>query len=261
VIYQISLHARSTRMVRQEEHAVILQHGIRKWLLRKNGILLVKRMVLSLQSRYRSWGPKRDVEVLRLVTGPHVKRLPSQLVALVADKNKKLTRYRAFRSKERVAPHVARILRLKVLPSDLRADIDHVAGLIQSFLKFRLYLKRLRICQKISRGWMVRTRNRRRHEAAKRIQRAAVRKWFEPRKHACRTHAAVTIQAVVRGINVREDRMIKEWRRSFTDRTAKVDPLVEQEDASLAEADAPLAEDEVPAQEDASLPEAAEVAE
>merc|ERR1712232_1492523 len=99
-----------------ETQAIIIQRYVRKWLRWRHGMRLVKRMVLAMQSRYRAWGPRSDLETRRAILGPHVKRLPSQLVALVRDKNGKLTRYRAFRPKERICPHVARIVRLKVLP-------------------------------------------------------------------------------------------------------------------------------------------------
>merc|ERR1719183_860147 len=100
---------------------------------------LVKRMVVSMQSRVRSWGPRREVDMLRDIVGPHVNRLPSQLVALSLDREGRLTRYRAFRPKERVCHYVARIVRLRVLTPDLRDDLKDVVAKIIAFLKARSY--------------------------------------------------------------------------------------------------------------------------
>lgn len=192
-----------------EPYAVLIQRNFRRWLRCRRGIRLVKRMVLSIQSRYRSWGPKREVPALRALVGPHVKRLPAQLVALVPDKRKKITRYRAFRQKERICPHVARVVRLKVLPSNLREDLSHVVGKIQAFSKARLYRLRIQTCQKVARGWLVRRLIHRQKVAAQKIQRA-VRRMLARKCPALlntelrrKRHAAIVIQAHARGLLVR----------------------------------------------------------
>jgi len=189
IMFELMLATKRFKQAHEETHAIIIQRFTRKWLRYRHGMHLVKRMVLTLQSKYRAWGPVRDVELLRGVACKNsvwyvkfgiafrhaVKRLPSQLVALVKDKRGKLTRYRAFRAKERVCPHVARIVRLKVLPPAFREDLAHVTGKIQSFLKHRLRQKRIVTCQKVARGYIVRERMRRKHLAAAKIQGVARR--------------------------------------------------------------------------------------
>lgn len=162
------------RRVQEEyelKHAVLLQRNIRRWLRWRHGMYLVKRMVLSMQSRYRTWAPKESVEMMRINVGPHVNRLPSQLVALTKDKHGKLTRYRAFRSKERACPHTARIVRCKVLPPAFRSDLVHVVATISSFMRHRLRMKRMKACLRLVRGWLVRRNLRKRRLAAVMIQR------------------------------------------------------------------------------------------
>jgi hypothetical protein len=209
-IFEIGVAKRELRIEYLAQHAVLIQRNLRRWLRWRHGMYRVKRMVLSMQSRYRSWGPKQHVALLRAVMGPHVKRFPSQLVALAPDKRGKFTRYRAFRAKERVCPHVARIVRLKVLPLDFRDTLSEVVGKIQAFLKHRLRFKRLRAIQKVARGWLCRLRMQRREVAAQRIQRT-VRKMFansdelpsQPTEHRCKRRAAILIQAHARGLLVR----------------------------------------------------------
>lgn len=192
-----------------EPYAILIQRNFRRWLRWRHGMRLVKRMVLTMQSRYRSWGPKRDVPALRALMGPHVKRLPAQLVALVPDKRKKITRYRAFRQKERICPHVARVVRLKVLPPDIRDDLSHVVGKIQAFSKARVARLRIRTCQKVARGWLVRRLMHRQKVAAQQIQRA-VRRMLARKCPALlntelrrKRRAAIVIQAHARGLLVR----------------------------------------------------------
>lgn len=176
VVFEVMLAKKRIRDEYYEKHAIVIQRFARTWLRWRHGMGRVKRMVLSMQSRYRSWGPKRDVEMLRIILGPHVKRLPSQLVALVNDKFGRFTRYRAFRTKERVCPHVARIVRLKVLPFAFRQELSHVVGKIQAFLKHRVLMRKIRSCQAFVRGWLARTGQRKRQNAARVLQRAWRRK-------------------------------------------------------------------------------------
>lgn len=193
IVLEIALAKKHIRTQYQEQHAILIQRNMRRWLRWRRGMYLVKKMVVALQSRYRTWAPKQDVEMLRLILGPHVKRLPSQLVALAVDKQGKFTRYRAFRPKERVCPHVARIVRLKALPPDLREDLAHVVGKIQAFLKHRCYIRRVKDCQRFARGWRARRMLRGRLDAAKVIQRAVRRKPQDDVKHV------TLVQAYIRG--------------------------------------------------------------
>jgi len=215
-LFEIGCAKMRVRNEYSEPYAILIQRNFRRWLRWRRGMHLIKRMVLSMQSRYRSWGPKQDVDRLRAEMGPHVKRLPAQLVALIPDKRKKFTRYRAFRQKERICPHVARIVRLKVLPPDFRDDLSDVVGKIQAFLRYRLYLARSRSCQRVVRGWLVRRQMQRRKVAAQQIQ-CAVRRMLARKHPAVRNtelrrkrHAAIVIQAHLRGFFVRTQTRKKE---------------------------------------------------
>jgi len=236
------LAKKAIRLEYMEENAVTIQRFVRKWLRWRHGMYLVKRMVVRMQSLFRAWGPKRDVEMLRRILGPHVKRLPSQLVALVRDKQGKLTRYRAFRSKERVCPHVARIVRLKALPPEFREDLAYIAGYLQAFLKHRLFMKKVVKSQKVARGWLVRRRMRCRREAAQAIQRTVRSKLLRSRDdggvvnlHDMRANI-ILVQAYSRGFLERVKN--KEWREEHKKRfgNKQIEEAQQQDEALAADA-------------------------
>jgi hypothetical protein len=132
-----------------------------------------------------------------------VNRLPSQLVALLLDKRGKLTRYRAFRLKERVNQHCKRIIRLKTLPRMLRYDLEEeVVRPIQAFVRYRQRKQKIVTCQRFARGYLARRKLRRQHAAARRLQnwwRTLPTAQRKPTEFQLKKQIITKLQAAVRG--------------------------------------------------------------
>merc|ERR1711865_630884 len=115
-------------------------------------------MGLRIQARFRSWAAKREVHSLRAHSGFKAWRLPSQLMALMPDRRGRLTRYRAFRTRERSVAHSTRLVRFKVLPRHLLWDLEDVVLPIQSYVRYWFFRRAVRNVQRFARGWQARRR-------------------------------------------------------------------------------------------------------
>jgi len=199
---------RTARLEYVEKYAIVIQRNFRRWRRWRHGMYLVKKMVLSMQSRYRTWQPKRDVSGFRAYVGPDVRRLPSQLVALTLDRRGKLTRYRAFRLKERVTAHSARIVRVKILPPGLRYDLEEVVRRIQAYVRYKQWKRKVVTCQRLARGFLARFSLRRRHAAARVLQkwwRSRLREWYDQdTEFEIERRKIVKLQANYRGWSTRK---------------------------------------------------------
>jgi len=154
----------------QTRHAFTIQRHFRYWRRWKNGWRLFRHGMVRIQSRFRSWAPKREVALLRAHVGPQTSRLPSQLMALMPDRRGRLTRYRPFRSRERSAAHSTRLVRLKVLPRHLLWDLEDAILPLQSFVRGWFFRRAVRRIQRVARGWLTRRRLERKHQEAIRVQ-------------------------------------------------------------------------------------------
>jgi hypothetical protein len=208
VVMEVMIAKRKLQLEHMEEHAIVIQRSFRRWRLWRKGMYLVKRMVLRMQARYRSWRPKREVVFLRAFHGVHVKRLPWRLVALVPDKRGKLTRYRAFRQKERRCKHDARIIRTEILPLAVRHDIEQLVEQIQAFVRWRQRMSKIRTCQRLAHGFLARRQLRRKQCAARVLQNWWIgysQKWYD-RKTDFQVYRQkiVLLQALYRGWSQRK---------------------------------------------------------
>mmetsp|Transcript_7251 Transcript_7251/g.15649 ORF Transcript_7251/g.15649 Transcript_7251/m.15649 type:complete len:734 (-) Transcript_7251:36-2237(-) len=136
--------------------AIVIQRRARIWLGKRRGMQLLRRAFITLQARFRTWRPKREVALLRQVLGPNLGRLPSQLMALAPDKQGRLTKHRAFRAKEKPVRATCRILRIKVLPAELRMDLEDAVAPLQAFVKHRVRIGKFVRIQSAVRGWELR---------------------------------------------------------------------------------------------------------
>jgi len=180
------------------QYIVKLQRRIRMWYGLKTGHRRTRRAVVALQAHWRRRKAAREVERLRRAVGPNFRRLPSQLVALMPDQWGRLTRYRAFRPGERSVRHSARIVRIKVLPQQLRWEVEDAICPLQAFVKHRRRCAALLRIQRHARGWLARHRIRKHANASTGIQ-AVWRQILAKRTVQHRRASLVGIQAWTRG--------------------------------------------------------------
>lgn len=190
----------------QDEHrkryVILIQRRFRSWLRLHRGFRRIRRLVVTMQAHFRRRRAAREVQLLRRLVGPSVKRLPSQLVALVPDTRGRLTRYRAFRPKEKAVKHTARVVRLRVLPKHLAHDLEDAITPLQAFVKHWFQMKAAVHIQAHWRGFRDRQGLYRQRDAAKCIQ--ANWRWKRLKECVHLVHtSAVRIQANMKGAVVR----------------------------------------------------------
>lgn len=181
---------------------VKLQRKFREWSALRKGFRRTRLAVVKLQSHFRRRHASLEVDRLRCAVGPNVRRLPSQLVALMLDADKRFTRYRAFRPGEKVSKHSARVVRLKVLTKPLIWDIEDKIRPLQIFVKHRHDRRAVLRIQGLVRGFLARHRLRHREEAAVQIQ-AVSRGWARRRRVRSRLASLIFLQAWTRGMLAR----------------------------------------------------------
>mmetsp|Transcript_102309 Transcript_102309/g.328069 ORF Transcript_102309/g.328069 Transcript_102309/m.328069 type:complete len:2519 (-) Transcript_102309:168-7724(-) len=189
------------RKVREDYHKIFivkLQRKFREWSALRKGFRRTRWAVVKLQSHFRRRQASLEVERLRCVVGPNLRRLPSQLVALMLDADRRLTRYRAFRPGEKMSKHSTRIVRLKVLTKPLIWDIEDKIRPLQAFVKHRHDRRAVLRIQGLARGFLARHRLRHRAEAAVQIQ-AVARGWAQ-RCLRSRLASLIFVQAWTRGM-------------------------------------------------------------
>ena len=185
--------------------ATVIQRAVRTWLLRRRGLLRVRRAATAIQACYRTWRPRREVALRRAVAGPRLSRLPSLLVALVQDQHGRLTRHRHFRAREPLAKRKTRLVKLHALPPRLRGRLEVALEPLQAFVKTRRKTRALVRIQAAVRGRQAHQRLRRRREEAARLQ--AAWRWHHAKVWAHGFQlAAARIQAAVRGHRERTGR-------------------------------------------------------
>jgi hypothetical protein len=137
-------------------HVELVQRFVRKWLWRKRGILKVRKAIVAIQSRYRTWGPKRELAFRRKLQGPRLSRMPSLMMVLIRDSCGCLTRHRAFRAGEALARRSAPIVRLKALNEQVRTRIADTIAPLQSYAKHLIRMRKLKRIQAFYRGRLAR---------------------------------------------------------------------------------------------------------
>jgi len=189
---------RRLRREYQYNYAVMIQRQVRSWLALTKGFRRYRAAVVTIQSHYRRRKAVEEVEFWREVVGPNMRRLPSQLVALMPDSRKRLTKYRAFRPGEKVTKMVARIVRLRVLRKHITAAIVKRIAPLQAFVRHRRRMKKLVVLQAAVRGWLARRKLRAKSQSAIRVQ-ALARGVLARRRVQRRVEALVKLQAHFRG--------------------------------------------------------------
>lgn len=154
---------------RLHRHASVIQRGARRWALRDD-FSRKRETCVKIQALFRARTERRDVQLIRSVEGVRTKRYPSQLAALVPDKWGRLTRYRPFRAREKVALMRVRLVRLQVLSDALRFELEDAVAPLQAFVKHWLLHKQVLRVQCAWRGLVVRRRLQRQHATARRVQ-------------------------------------------------------------------------------------------
>jgi hypothetical protein len=150
----------------QWKPAIIIQQAYRRWDLRRQGIVGTRRAAVKLQTYYRGYRARSEVNRLRARLAFTVNRLPNQLMAAVLDKRKRHTRYRPFRVGERAARHTVRLVRLRILPPLLRFELEENVLRIQALARRYRRKRAVRNIQRVMRGSLARRHLRQRHAAA-----------------------------------------------------------------------------------------------
>jgi hypothetical protein len=144
--------------------------------------------------------------------------------------------------KERVCPHTARIVRLKVLPEFLKIELGNAVGIIQAFMMHRRLMKRIVTAQKVARSWAVRRRLRRRREAAKVIQfHVSQRLLASPEsrlRHKNAKKDIILMQAFARGFleRVKNKHLLEDLQQKKEDRRSSMKQEMESKPAEVEEA-------------------------
>lgn len=179
-----------------------IQRAVHFWYARKMGFRRFRRALVTLQSHFRRRRAAREVQELRFLTGPNVRRLPSKLVALVPDSRKRLTKYRGFKKGERWTKYTAKLVILKVLRGTIIQDLAERVAPLQGFVRWRKRLKQIILMQALARGFLTRRRSHRRRRAALPLQ-AAARGLLGRQRMRRRRAALLRLQAWSRGCLVR----------------------------------------------------------
>lgn len=201
---------------------MIIQRNVRAWLRWRHGLPRFKKAVIALQSRYRTWRPKRYVQGLREQAGLEIRRLPSKPVILLHDQNGNPSKYRAFKTKTSFFNFVK--------PKPEKADSSQAddalkssVSQIQAFWRYKRLLRVVLKLQAMVRGRIARKKVKNRLNRLKLIQAACGLRCAHLRFRVFKQRI-IKIQAAVRGMLVRR-RLARELEATRQEEDAEKDEL------------------------------------